>query len=518
MKYKADVNKYDRLHGRTPLSWATLENNNFELCQLLVKKGANPNVTDFHDERTPLSFAYINGNYRVCQLLLNAGSTCDGLYETAIAKLFSWAKQQEDIKMCKQLIEANDELDWSHFVPQILEMKHLQKDQAYKQFALYDAYTNQDYQTIERLLDDDETDINLLDNHYQSPLHIMARAGNLELVKKMVVKGADLDQKDVKGNTPVCLAAMKGHHKICEELIMNQANLNIPNDESKAPLYYICQEGHVEFAETLLRNGANMNSNGCLNVALEFYYTNVAELLLRLGVNVNKASNDGITPLMCAAKTSSSEAVSLLLSKGADPNICEENFDGNSLNALACAITTGNKEIIEILCKLTTNPDGFNTCIVELAKANLDIDGELKTFLSKAFASNRVKFALEKSSFYGNAKLLQFVLQQNPNILFKSKVPKIMENVIKSDSKETCEILLQHCKETKYMIQKKDKEICKKLILERGNSDIIKLFGYEVEKKENNFKILESIPKSTDFSYTNIMKKILPLGKPSYNN
>ena len=63
-----------------------------------------------------------------------------------------------------------------------------------------------------------------------------------------------------------------------------------------------------------------------------------------------------------------------------------------------------------------------------------------------------------------------------------------------------------------------DKEIYKKLILERGNSDIIKLFGYEVNKKKNKFKILESIPKSTDFSYTNIMKKILPLGKPSYNN
>ena len=137
---------------------ATIDKN-FELCQLYVEKGANPNLTEFHQKSTPLYQAYYKRYFRICQLLLNASSTCNGLGAYAIEDLFSFAKEQEDLKVCKQLIEAmvnHDELDWSHFVSQILEMKHLQNDEVYKQFTLYDACNNQDYQTVKRLLDDDQ--------------------------------------------------------------------------------------------------------------------------------------------------------------------------------------------------------------------------------------------------------------------------------------------------------------------------------------------------------------------------
>ena len=66
------------------------------------------------------------------------------------------------------------------------------------------------------------------------------------------------------------------------------ANLNVPNLEDQTPLYFICRDGKNELAENFIKNGANVNAHGCLQVALEFYYTDVARTLLNFGRDVNK--------------------------------------------------------------------------------------------------------------------------------------------------------------------------------------------------------------------------------------
>ena len=68
----------------------------------------------------------------------------------------------------------------------------------------------------------------------------------------------------------------------------------------------------------------------------------IAEILIQNGANINQKSLNGLTPLHITVITANANMVNLLLSKGADPGI--KNDEGKS--ALDMAISKGNKEIL----------------------------------------------------------------------------------------------------------------------------------------------------------------------------
>ena len=59
---------------------------------------------------------------------------------------------------------------------------------------------------------------------HRSPLHIAVTAGNIELVRKLLDKGADMDQRDWFGMTPQDIAAKHGYKDIVELLRSRRAD------------------------------------------------------------------------------------------------------------------------------------------------------------------------------------------------------------------------------------------------------------------------------------------------------
>ena len=112
-------------------------------------------------------------------------------------------------------------------------------------------------------------------------------------------------------------AARNGKHEKCEKMIESGHNPNIADETGQTPLYFLIQNGNNKLAIKLMEVGADVNAIGCLQVALEMYHIDVAETLIVNGCDVNKL-HQGRTALMNAAKTSSNEAVELLLKP--DPN------------------------------------------------------------------------------------------------------------------------------------------------------------------------------------------------------
>lgn len=90
---------------------------------------------------------------------------------------------------------------------------------------------------------------------------LLAAAGNgsAGIVRKLLGKGADVNQADANGFTPLMAAAYNGSTKIAGKLLENGANMNAQNTEGFTPLMYAANAGNSEMTDLLLDNGADPN-------------------------------------------------------------------------------------------------------------------------------------------------------------------------------------------------------------------------------------------------------------------
>ena len=104
------------------------------------------------------------------------------------------------------------------------------------------------------LIDWPKTDLNILSAQGESPLMLAALKGQLELVEKMVKKGADVNKT---GWTPLHYAASTGQVKIISLLLENHAYIDAESPNGSTPLMMASMYGTVAAVKLLLEEGAD---------------------------------------------------------------------------------------------------------------------------------------------------------------------------------------------------------------------------------------------------------------------
>ena len=146
-------------------------------------------------------------------------------------------------------------------------------------------------------------------------LHAAAKRGDLSVLRKLLAKGADVDEVDAcaeralgrrasaarrRGRreqggfswllyTPLCVAAMNGHVTLVDALLRAGADKDAARDDGATPLYTAAQNGHGNVVDALLRAGVDKDKRHCtgaspLFVAAQGGKCDVVEMLLRAGV------------------------------------------------------------------------------------------------------------------------------------------------------------------------------------------------------------------------------------------
>ena len=219
------------------------------------------------------------------------------------------------------------------------------------------------------------------------------KAGDKELVRRLIDAGSDIKERDdlgrtalfwaiceghggsrefivslliLKGGVNLCeartnegatalmVAACHGHESIARQLLgvvgADRGGVHARDTYGHTALIAAAKHGHESIARLLIENGSDVNAKTLKGATALFRsswngHESVVRLLLEKGADVNVRSVERTTALMAAAQHGHESIARLLLEKGADVNV--RSVDGNT--ALVCAALSRHVPTIRLL-------------------------------------------------------------------------------------------------------------------------------------------------------------------------
>jgi len=95
-----------------------------------------------------------------------------------------------------------------------------------------------------------------------TPLHLAALVGQLEIARKLVESGAEIDATNVRTGTPLHAASNRNHADIVRFLLAAGATVDARDSNQFTPLHFAAQKGSVAVVALLLEKGADPNAVG----------------------------------------------------------------------------------------------------------------------------------------------------------------------------------------------------------------------------------------------------------------
>jgi len=134
--------------------------------------------------------------------------------------------------------------------------------------ALMLAMQKSSRKVVEVLMDWKTTNLSIHNPQMETPLMLAAITNQLDWSKKLIERGADVNQK---GWTPLHYAATKGNIEIMRLLIENHAYLDAESPNGTTPLMMAAHYGTPMATKLLLEEGADPRIQNQLGIdALEF--------------------------------------------------------------------------------------------------------------------------------------------------------------------------------------------------------------------------------------------------------
>jgi uncharacterized protein len=166
-------------------------------------------------------------------------------------------------------------------------------------------------------------------------------------VRELLAKGADPNAIAPTGEPVLLIAARSGHVPTIEALLAGKANVNIRSKAGDSALMIAALTGHLEAAKKLRAGGAALDGPGWtpLIYASGGGHEALIRYLLDEGAKINAVAPNGTSALMMAVHEGKGPAFTLLLSRGADVNVRNQN----DATALSWAIRGNEKDMAEAL-------------------------------------------------------------------------------------------------------------------------------------------------------------------------
>lgn len=194
---------------------------------------------------------------------------------------------------------------------------------------LEEQMASADIETIENLKSTN-FDFNQKDDNGNPPLYyLLTRNPDLEVAKKAIEYGANVNEPAKNGMLPLNIATSKANELQLQIMMMKTMGLDTSKEQIQEGLkktLFREMTKAIEMTELLIKNGADVNLTSPLGTPLMNAVTNVwnfdiVKMLIDAGANLNATDKTGKTALFYAYASSNDEVINLLIEKGADTSI-----------------------------------------------------------------------------------------------------------------------------------------------------------------------------------------------------
>ncbi|UKZ53087.1 hypothetical protein TrVGV298_006875 [Trichoderma virens] len=239
--------------------------------------------------------------------------------------------------------------------------------------------------------------------------------GNISVFRKFLLDEEDIDSyRDNDKNTLLSIAAKSGHEEVINFLLAKQANINARNIKGETPFSHAAENGHTDAVEILLRQD-NVDSKSyeqAVSAAAKESHENTMKFLLEDLIFSSARDRYGSIALISAATHGSKAIVELLLtSEGI-------NFSQDAIHeALIGAAETGHDDIVETL----------------LGRNDVDINA----------ASSTGKLLLIQAAEYGQTDVVKMLLERdNTDVNVQGAYGRTaLDAAVRSEKKDVLELL-----------------------------------------------------------------------------
>ena len=152
------------------------------------------------------------------------------------------------------------------------------------------------------------------DDSGNTMLHECVNYNADKVMNMLIARGANLNVKNIVGDTPLHIASRKGHINLVYAFINYGANVNPTNNIGETPIFGAVKDSTVEILKILFNNGGdiyhvNNDGNSLLHICILYSgrdKTAKSKFLINSGLDIELKNKKGETPISIAKRMTDS--------------------------------------------------------------------------------------------------------------------------------------------------------------------------------------------------------------------
>ena len=335
------------------------------------------------------------------------------------------------------------------------------------------------------------------------------KGGYIDIVKLLLDKGVDLNNKDIYDFTVLHYAIEGGYTDIVKLLLDKGMD---PNNKSRdnTALDYAIEGGYIDIVKLLIDRGMKPNNKN-MHRAANHGHTEIVKFLLDKGMDPNSKNDEGQTILHDESSNRFIDIVKLLLDRGADPNIIDKHGK-RPMDYMNRGFWDLHKDIFKLMLEKGANPNSYHANGGSLFSSAVfmgDID-LVRLLFYKGVDLNHKDNDLDKlfkiAVRDGHTDIVKFFLQQGVNPRRDNQGLDLLESATFSNHIDIVRLLLDRGVNPENRDSTRTTSL--DLAVNFGHTDIVKLF-FERGFKGNTQELLTA---AIDRRRTEIVKFLLDRG------